>query len=76
MGLTSRNGVTSKHTLGAGVPSGPATSLPRERPVPGQRGGFGLWVANQVCDLVQVRTYPSGNVVRLHMRRARRVPTA
>jgi len=30
--------------------------------------GRGLWLANQLCDLVQVRTFPSGSVVRLHMR--------
>jgi anti-sigma regulatory factor (Ser/Thr protein kinase) len=39
----------------------------RERPQPGQPGGYGLWLANQVCDLVQVRTLPEGSVVRLHM---------
>ena len=30
-------------------------------------GGFGLWLANQMCDLVQVRTFPTGSVVRLHV---------
>ena len=40
----------------------------RERPRLGQVGGYGLWVANQVCDLVQVRAYSAGGVVRLHMR--------
>ena len=40
----------------------------RERPRPGQVGGYGLWLANQVCDLVQVRAYAAGGVVRLHMR--------
>jgi anti-sigma regulatory factor (Ser/Thr protein kinase) len=40
----------------------------RERPGLGQVGGYGLWVANQVCDLVQVRAYADGGVVRLHMR--------
>jgi hypothetical protein len=29
--------------------------------------GFGLWLANQVCDLVQVRTFATGSVVRLHV---------
>lgn len=48
----------------------------RERPVIGQRGGCGLWLANQLCDLVQIRTVAAGSVVRLHMRRARRVPRA
>lgn len=41
----------------------------RERPTPGRVGGHGLWVANQLCDLVQVRSFPSGTVVRLHLRR-------
>jgi anti-sigma regulatory factor (Ser/Thr protein kinase) len=41
----------------------------RVRPAPEQLGGHGLWMANQVCDLVQVRTFAGGNVVRLHMRR-------
>lgn len=39
----------------------------RTRPSPTQEGGFGLWVVNQVCDLVQVRSFASGTVVRLHM---------
>ena len=33
-------------------------------------GGWGLWLANQLCDLVQLRTLPDGNVVRLHLRAA------
>jgi anti-sigma regulatory factor (Ser/Thr protein kinase) len=40
----------------------------RERPQPGQTSGFGLWLANHLCDLVQVRSDPAGTVVRLHMR--------
>jgi anti-sigma regulatory factor (Ser/Thr protein kinase) len=40
----------------------------RERPADGQIGGYGLWLANQVCDLVQVRSFAVGSVVRLHMR--------
>lgn len=31
-------------------------------------GGQGLWLVNQVCDLVEIRTGPDGTVVRLHMR--------
>jgi anti-sigma regulatory factor (Ser/Thr protein kinase) len=30
--------------------------------------GHGLWVANQVCDLVQIRSRPGRTTVRLHMR--------
>jgi anti-sigma regulatory factor (Ser/Thr protein kinase) len=42
----------------------------RERPVPGQESNFGLWLANQFCELVQVRSFPTGSVVRLHVRGA------
>jgi anti-sigma regulatory factor (Ser/Thr protein kinase) len=31
------------------------------------RGGQGLWVVQQVCDLVEIRTGPAGTAVRLHM---------
>jgi anti-sigma regulatory factor (Ser/Thr protein kinase) len=41
----------------------------RERPEDGQSHGYGLWLANQLCDLVQIRTLPAGNLVRLHMHR-------
>jgi anti-sigma regulatory factor (Ser/Thr protein kinase) len=41
----------------------------RERPMAERATGMGLWIANQVCDLVQVRSTPDGTVVRLHMRR-------
>jgi anti-sigma regulatory factor (Ser/Thr protein kinase) len=43
----------------------------RERPVPGGAGPRGLWLANQLCDLVQVRSFFSGTVVRLHMQSKR-----
>ena len=42
----------------------------RERPRPGQPGGYGLWLAHQVCDLVQIRAVADGGVVRLRMSRA------
>ena len=41
----------------------------RIRPAPTGEGGIGLWLATQLCDLVQVRTFPTGSVVRLHMAR-------
>jgi anti-sigma regulatory factor (Ser/Thr protein kinase) len=41
----------------------------RERPGKDQSGGHGLWLCNQVCDLVQVRTFATGSTVRLHTRR-------
>ena len=40
----------------------------RHQPKPGQPGGWGLWLAHRVCDLVQVRSNPTGTVVRLRMR--------
>ena len=39
----------------------------RRRPTPGQEGGFGMWLVHQLCDLVQMRSFPEGSVVRLHM---------
>ena len=42
----------------------------RLRPDPADLiGGRGLWVVNQVCDLVQIRTGRSDTQIRLHMRR-------
>jgi len=41
----------------------------RRRPRTDRPGGRGLWMANQFCDLVQIRQLPDGNVVRLSMRR-------
>ncbi len=41
----------------------------RERPRSEAAGERGLWLVNQLCDLVQVRSFPSGAVVRLRMRR-------
>ena len=40
----------------------------RELPAQGRTDGRGLWLANQLCDLVQIRCFPTGSVVRLHMR--------
>jgi anti-sigma regulatory factor (Ser/Thr protein kinase) len=42
----------------------------RERPDALDVGGRGIWMANQLCDLVQLRTNDDGNAVRIHMRRA------
>jgi anti-sigma regulatory factor (Ser/Thr protein kinase) len=41
----------------------------RARPTFDQESGRGLWMVNQLCDLVQVRSTPAGTVVRLHMGR-------
>jgi anti-sigma regulatory factor (Ser/Thr protein kinase) len=38
----------------------------RVRPGNDEQRGRGLWIANQLCDLVQVRTTAAGSVVRLH----------
>jgi anti-sigma regulatory factor (Ser/Thr protein kinase) len=40
------------------------------RRIPDHRatGGRGLWLANQLCDLVQLRSSDAGTAVRLHMR--------
>jgi anti-sigma regulatory factor (Ser/Thr protein kinase) len=40
----------------------------RTRPIPHQRSGRGLWLVNHLCDLVQIRSTPTGSVVRAHMR--------
>ena len=42
----------------------------RRRPQPDQSGGWGVWIAHQVCDLVQLRSGPQGTVVRLFMQTA------
>jgi len=34
---------------------------------PPETGGLGLWVVNQVCDLVELRSGPGGTVIRMHM---------
>jgi anti-sigma regulatory factor (Ser/Thr protein kinase) len=39
----------------------------RKRPELDNPGGQGLWLVNQLCDLVQVRSSAAGTVVRLHI---------
>jgi anti-sigma regulatory factor (Ser/Thr protein kinase) len=39
----------------------------RRRPARGQLGGRGLWLVNEVSDLVQIRSAPSGTTVRIHL---------
>jgi anti-sigma regulatory factor (Ser/Thr protein kinase) len=41
----------------------------RKAPAPAQEGGRGMWMVNQLCDLVQVRTHPGGSVIRVRMDR-------
>jgi anti-sigma regulatory factor (Ser/Thr protein kinase) len=40
----------------------------RRVPEPGAPSGWGLYIAHQVCDLVQLRSDDHGTVVRMHMR--------
>jgi anti-sigma regulatory factor (Ser/Thr protein kinase) len=42
----------------------------RRKPDPDQSGGWGVWIAHQVCDLVQLRSGASGTVLRLFMQTA------
>jgi anti-sigma regulatory factor (Ser/Thr protein kinase) len=39
----------------------------RRRPLITQEGGRGLWLANRLCDLVQIRSGEQGTAVRLHV---------
>jgi anti-sigma regulatory factor (Ser/Thr protein kinase) len=49
----------------AGVITDPLAG--RRRPSVRDHGGRGLWLANRLCDLVQMRGFDNGNVVRLHV---------
>jgi anti-sigma regulatory factor (Ser/Thr protein kinase) len=42
----------------------------RVRPLMRSGGGRGVWIINQVCDLVQLRSGPDGTVVRMYQRAA------
>lgn len=48
----------------------------RARPSVDLESGRGLWMVNQLCDLVQLRSSPAGTVVRLHMLRRRELHTS
>ncbi len=39
----------------------------REKPESSAETGRGLWMVNQLCDLVQLRSSPAGTTVRVHM---------
>jgi anti-sigma regulatory factor (Ser/Thr protein kinase) len=45
----------------------------RVQPRADRDGGRGLWLVNQLCDLVQLRNFADGTVVRIHMRARRRL---
>ena len=40
----------------------------RVKPTGERIGGYGMWMVNQLCDLVQVRSSPGGTVIRIHTR--------
>ena len=40
----------------------------RRLPAAGLPGGKGLWLVNQLCDLLELRTGQAGTIIRLHMR--------
>lgn len=42
----------------------------RRRPSVSSEGGRGLWIVNQLCDLVQIRSSEAGSVVRIQIRRS------
>ncbi|HEY7138279.1 MAG TPA: anti-sigma factor RsbA family regulatory protein [Acidimicrobiia bacterium] len=39
----------------------------RVEPAEERESGRGVWLANQLCDLVQIRTTPNGTTVRVHL---------
>jgi anti-sigma regulatory factor (Ser/Thr protein kinase) len=41
--------------------------LGRQVPAAHQIGGRGIWLANQLCDLTQIRSTATGTVIRIHM---------
>jgi anti-sigma regulatory factor (Ser/Thr protein kinase) len=43
----------------------------RQQPALDTTGGRGLWLVNHLCDLVQMRSAPTGTVIRMHVLRAR-----
>jgi anti-sigma regulatory factor (Ser/Thr protein kinase) len=44
----------------------------RLRPTEHEQGGYGIWLAHQMCDLVQIRSTTDGTTVRLHACTTRR----
>ena len=39
----------------------------RPQPLPGQEGGYGLWIAEQLCDRLEAKRTEHGTVVRVYM---------
>ena len=52
----------------SGHVSDPLAGSLRPAPDTALQHGFGIWLVNQVCDLVETRTAPGGTTTRLHMR--------
>ena len=46
----------------------PDPLVDRRQPTPSAHSGRGLWIANHLCDLVQVRSHEREVIVRLHVR--------
>jgi anti-sigma regulatory factor (Ser/Thr protein kinase) len=46
----------------------------RRRPSLESMGGHGLWIVNQVCDEVEMRSDETGTTIRLHMELPRQKP--
>jgi anti-sigma regulatory factor (Ser/Thr protein kinase) len=66
MRMWSAHGTVVCEFSDAGRITGPAL-LGRQMPSARQDSGRGLWLANQLCDLVQIRSGPSGTTIRLHV---------
>ncbi len=48
----------------------------RATPPPAATHGRGVWIANQLCDLVQIRSTAGGTTIRLHVRQPSAADTA
>jgi anti-sigma regulatory factor (Ser/Thr protein kinase) len=48
-----------------GLPEKPLSG--HRRPLPGQENGYGLWIAEQLCDRLEARHTESGTAVRVYM---------
>ena len=60
---------TASWSAPSATPAASTTRWPgATRPRPDQDRGRGLWIANQLCDLVQIRSGAAGTDVRLRMR--------
>jgi anti-sigma regulatory factor (Ser/Thr protein kinase) len=57
--------VVTEVSMHTGIPD---VMAGRRRPPADALDGRGLWLINQVCDLVELRSTPSGTTLRLHVR--------